>query len=94
MLRKLLLLSILLSIFICSQAMAAKIDGLVLYLSFDEGTGDTVKDGSGNGNDGNITKAKWVNGKFSKALEFDGSAFVEVASSDSLESLTDEIWHG
>ena len=91
MLRKLLLLSILLSIFICSQAMAAKIDGLVLYLSFDEGAGDTVKDGSGNGNNGNITKAKWVNGKFSKALEFDGSASVEVASSASLEALTDEI---
>jgi hypothetical protein len=91
MLRRLLLISILLSIFVCSQAMAAKVDGLVMYLSFDEGAGDTAKDYSGNGNSGKITKAKWANGKFGKALEFDGSASVEVASSDSLEAMKTEI---
>ena len=36
----------------------------------DEGKGDTVKDFSGNGYDGKITGAKWVEGKFGKALSF------------------------
>lgn len=41
---------------------------------FDEGKGDKAKDASGNGNDGELMNApKWVDGKFSKALEFDGT---------------------
>lgn len=69
-----------------SQAMAAKIDGLVLYFSFNEGSGDTVKDASGNGNDGEIVKGtKWVDGKYGSGLEFGGADSVEVASSASLE---------
>jgi hypothetical protein len=39
-------------------------EGLILYLSFDEG--------SGNGNDGQINGATWFNGKVGKALSFDG----------------------
>jgi hypothetical protein len=42
----------------------------MLYLKFDEGSGKDVKDLSDNGNDGTITGAKWVEGKFGKALEF------------------------
>ena len=39
---------------------------------FDDGTGDTAKDSSLNGNDGKLMKGpKWVSGKFGKALEFD-----------------------
>jgi hypothetical protein len=40
---------------------------------FDEGQGEIAKDSSGNGLDGTLmSKPKWVNGKFGKALEFDG----------------------
>ena len=46
------------------------IEGLWL---FDEGKGDVVGDSSGNGRDGEIFGAKWVDGKFGAALEFDGT---------------------
>jgi len=40
---------------------------------FDEGKGDIAKDSSENGNDGELMNdPKWVDGKFGKALEFDG----------------------
>ena len=51
---------------------AAELEGLLLYLPFDEGSGDKAKDLSGNGFDGELNGAKWVDGKFIKALEFDG----------------------
>lgn len=63
---------------------------------FDEGKGDIVKDSSGNGNDGTLENGpKWVDGKFGKALEFDGADdYVEVAGSNSLElpALTLQAW--
>jgi hypothetical protein len=56
---------------------AKLVDDLVLCFSFDEGKGDTVKDLSPEGNDGTIQgNLKWVNGKFGKALYFDGSTWV------------------
>jgi hypothetical protein len=52
---------------------------------FDEDKGDTAKDSSGNGNDGKITGAKWVDGKFGKALSFNGTSdFVEIPHADIL----------
>lgn len=49
---------------------------------FDEGKGNTATDSSEQGNDGEIHGAKWVDGKFGKALEFDGVAnWVEVPHS-------------
>ncbi len=52
---------------------------------FNEGKGGTAADASGNGNDGEIHGAKWVDGKFGKALEFDGvSNWVEVPHSDTV----------
>jgi uncharacterized repeat protein (TIGR01451 family) len=47
-------------------------DGLVAEWHFDEGIGNVLKDSSGNGNDGTIYGATWVDGKFGKALTFDG----------------------
>ena len=48
---------------------------------FDEGKGNTTKDSSGNGNDGTLMeKPKWVDGKFGKALEFDGTSFVNMGN--------------
>ena len=52
---------------------------------FNEGKGNTATDGSGNGNDGDIHGAKWVDGKFGKALEFNGTDnWVEVPHSDTV----------
>ena len=61
-------------------------DTIVGIWKFDEGKGDTTKDVSGNGNDGTlINKPKWVDGKFGKALEFDGSSFVDMGNDESLQ---------
>lgn len=67
-------------------------DGLVAYWSFDEGTGKTAADATGNGHDGEFNGApKWVAGKFGTALEFDGKGdYVAVADDDALD-LTDKI---
>ncbi len=40
---------------------------------FDEGKGQAAKDFTDNGNDGEFDGPKWIDGKFGKALEFDGS---------------------
>jgi len=45
---------------------------LVLHLSFDEGAGDTTKDRVKGVVGTLINNPKWVDGKFNKALEFDG----------------------
>ena len=48
-------------------------DGLVAHLSFDENSGATAADGSGNGNHGDVVgDAVWVAGKVGGALAFDG----------------------
>ena len=47
--------------------------GLVGYWPMLEGTGNTVQDLSGNGNDGNlVADTHWVGGKFGPCLSFDG----------------------
>src|SRR6185503_8560264 len=46
--------------------------GLVAAYAFDENTGVTAGDASGNANTGTITEAAWVEGKFGSALSFDG----------------------
>ena len=61
------------------------LDGLVLYHPYDEGDGDTAEDFSENKHEGVIDNPKWVDGKFGKALEFDGtSTFVTVESTEAL----------
>jgi hypothetical protein len=41
--------------------------------NFDEGSGLTAFDGTGNNNDGTITDATWTTGKYNSALSFDGT---------------------
>ena len=61
-------------------------DTVVGIWKFDEGKGDTAKDSSGNGNDGELMdKPKWVDGKFGKALEFDGTSYVDMGNDESLQ---------
>jgi hypothetical protein len=62
-------------------------DTMVLALSFDEGKGAVAKDASQYGNDGKIDGTKWVDGKFGKALEFDGAGTECVTVPDTPELL-------
>ena len=64
-------------------------DSVVGIWLLNEGKGDTVKDTSANGNDGKIINAKWTDGKFGNALEFDGSARVEIPPSESIDDYLD-----
>ena len=70
--------------------------GLVGYWKFDEGSGTTAYDSSGNNNNGIIYDATWTDGKYSKALSFDGVGdYVDMGDKPSLESmnqLTVEAW--
>ena len=61
---------------------------------FEEGAGKKVEDSSGQGNDGElIGKPKWVNGKFGKALEFDGDgAGVKISPGLELKNFTAVLW--
>lgn len=70
----------------------AKVDpSLVLYLDFEGGQGDTVKDRSSYGNDGTIQgEPKWVDGKFGKGLEIDGSSLILVPDCDEFK-ITDKL---
>lgn len=55
----------------------------------DDNSGDITKDSSGNKNDGTIKgKPKLIDGKFGKALQFDGSSSVEIANPDSFDFTT------
>ncbi len=81
-----------------TPSVLAKVDpaNLVGMWLFEEGAGDVAKDTSEAGNDGTIAgPKKWRDGKFGRALEFDGAGvYVEVESNDSiaLEELTIVSW--
>ncbi|MDE0425402.1 MAG: LamG domain-containing protein [Candidatus Poribacteria bacterium] len=70
----------------------------VLLYTFETGAGKTVKDLSGNGNDGELMGPKWGEGNPGGGLVFGGNAprdFVEIPDSESLdvvEGLTVEMW--
>ena len=51
---------------------------LVGHWQFDEGSGTTAADSSGNNNHGTITGAEWVAGQVGGALKFNGAEYVEV----------------
>ncbi|HGJ64508.1 TPA: LamG domain-containing protein [bacterium] len=85
-------------LFSVSFAFSAE-EGLIGYWKFDEGKGDVAGDSSGNKNDGKIIRnPEWVDGKFGKALKFDGGQRnkVEIPHSDSFaeikNAVTIEAW--
>lgn len=74
----------------------ARAEVLALWL-FDEGSGNVVKDSSGNGIDGENNGAKYVAGKFGTGLKFDGDAFVDLGLPDLFQNeieqaFTAEVW--
>jgi fibronectin type 3 domain-containing protein len=73
------------------------ITGLVAAYAFNEGTGSTVADSSGNGNTGTINGATWTTqGKYGSALSFNGTSnLVVINGSASLNvstAMTLEAW--
>ncbi len=70
--------------------------GLVGYWKFDDGTGTTAADSSGNGNTGTLVNGPtWTVGKLGQALAFDGlSNYVTVPSTAALNvyPLTVAVW--
>src|SRR2546426_10249555 len=77
----------------------AQTGGLVAAYSFNEGTGTTVADASGNGNAGTLSGTTWTNGgKYGSALVFNGtSARVTINNSASLQLTAGvelEAWGG
>jgi hypothetical protein len=71
---------------------------VVAAYNFDQGSGNVLTDVSGNGNNGTITNASWVNtGKYGGALSFSGTvnSLVTIADSPSLHltsGMTLEAW--
>ena len=58
------------------------------YWKFDEGTGTSATDSSGNGDTGTLTnQPTWVTGKLKKALNFTGTQVVQANGSGSLANL-------
>ena len=71
--------------------------GLVAAYAFDEGSGTTVTDASGNGNNGTVANATWSTaGKYGEALQFNGtSSLVTIPNAASLQlssGMTLEAW--
>lgn len=68
---------------------------LVAYWPLDEGTGEEIKDATGNGYDGTFTgNPTWTDGMYGKGLEFGGKDYVDVPKADEIkpESITMETW--
>jgi YD repeat-containing protein len=71
-----------------SATTQAASSGLEAYWKFDENTGTTTADSSGNGNTGTIVSATWTTGEINSALSFNGtSAYVGASGSGSLADL-------
>ena len=77
--------------FISSSGYSAELIGQWLL---DEGNGKKVEDSSGQKNNGEIVgKAKWVDGKFGKAIEFDGAtAGVKISPGLVLKEFSIVLW--
>jgi chitodextrinase len=58
---------------LAAPAWAAPTPGLVAAYGFDEGSGTTATDASGNGRTGSVTGATWATGRYGGALSFDGT---------------------
>lgn len=73
-------------------ALAPDDPALVGVWLFDEGSGSTVGDSSGNGNDGTINgDFTWDSGQFGTAIVSPGAGSIEVPDSMSLATVTDGV---
>ncbi|MEM7826341.1 MAG: LamG-like jellyroll fold domain-containing protein, partial [Candidatus Aenigmatarchaeota archaeon] len=73
-----------------TDAHAETFNNSVLELRFEENFGDLTFDSSGKGNHGKIYGASWTDGKYGKALSFDGVGdYVEISHSNTLVPVSD-----
>jgi hypothetical protein len=71
-----------------SEAYAALPDDIVLFMTFDEGSGTDIHDASMYGNDGVATVASWTDGRYGGGYEFDAATTaITVEPSDVLTAL-------
>jgi uncharacterized repeat protein (TIGR02543 family) len=68
--------------------------GLVAHWKFDDGSGNTAADSSGNGNTGTLRNGPiWTTGKINGALSFDGTnQYVEIGAQDIVSPWTASFW--
>jgi hypothetical protein len=75
---------------------APGVTGLIAAYGFNEGGGDVAADSSGRGHHGVIAGAKYVQGRFGRALRFDGQrdwvTIADAADLDLRDALTIEAW--
>lgn len=73
-----------LCVLICAAGTRADLmEGLVLYMPLDEGSGTATQDLSANGFEGEVMgNAKWVDGQFGTALQFEAAADHVVVEDD------------
>ncbi len=96
----LILITLVVTVYLTSVASAGLNDGLLIYLPFDERSGQTAADESGNGNDAKlIDGAKWKpnSGKIGGAVALDGAgAVVEDPNGadyiNGLDAFTISVW--
>lgn len=78
------------------QTLSADITaGLVAYWKFDETSGDTVSDSSGNNNNGTLfgpTRETSANCKFSNCLSFDGDSYVSTNLDVQPRAMAEATW--
>lgn len=76
-----------------ANSIMAQEGGLILYLPFDEGSGDTVEDLSDTGLDGTVLgNVDWVEGVKGKAINLDGeTAYVNLPASDVLHEAGEQV---
>ena len=87
-----LVLILILSVACGTYATADLLEGLVLYMPLDEGSGTSAEDFSENRFTGELNGgAKWVDGKFGKALQFSASADFVAVEDDAVFHIEDEI---
>jgi hypothetical protein len=79
-----------------NKPLESQVSGLVAAYGFDEGTGTSFADASGNKNTGTVSGAVWAAGRSGRALSFDGiNDIATVPDSGSLDvsaGLTLEAW--
>lgn len=75
-------------------SITASAQDFAFNLGFDDGSGDIAGDSSGNGNDGTVVNAEWVDdGMFGGALQFNGvDSYVEVLVDVSEFDFTQSVW--
>jgi hypothetical protein len=87
-------LSVILLLLCANPLYAFDKTGLVLYLRFDEGKGETARDASGKGNNGQLQgKVEWVDGKWGKAARIsdDAANNMVVVKDDNTLDITGEM---